>query len=135
MRQKIVLFRIGDSIFSVVVSNVVEVLRVSNITKVPGTPDYIIGLFNRLGEPIVAVELSALIPTEQASGDMFLVVEYRNEKFAFHIDDVVELIDLELDDLIPEEDNPFVLGRFIWGGKPAAVIDLDALFKKMSGEI
>jgi purine-binding chemotaxis protein CheW len=50
-------FRLGDELFAIPVSNVREVLEVTQITRVPTAPDYMRGVVNVRGKAIPVADL------------------------------------------------------------------------------
>ncbi|MCP4109464.1 MAG: chemotaxis protein CheW [Desulfobacteraceae bacterium] len=50
-------FRLGDEMFSLNIVQVREILDLSRITKIPGTPDFMIGVINVRGRVVPVIDL------------------------------------------------------------------------------
>jgi purine-binding chemotaxis protein CheW len=49
-------FKLGDELFAVTVSKVIEILEIPRITKVPRSPDFIRGVINLRGNVLSAID-------------------------------------------------------------------------------
>ena len=56
--DKIVVFRLGDEEFGASISQVNRILKPTEITRVPNTPPYILGVLNLRGRIVVVVDLA-----------------------------------------------------------------------------
>jgi purine-binding chemotaxis protein CheW len=71
-------FKLADEIFSLDVAKVREILEITNITKVPQTPDFMRGVINLRGSvvPVVDMRLKfGMSATEQTVNTCIIVVE------------------------------------------------------------
>jgi len=95
-------FRIGDELFALDVLQVREVLDLSTITKVPGTPDFMRGVINVRGSVVPVMDLRCkfgLPETEHTLDTRIVVMELKIEGEVTVLgtlaDSVNEVIDLE----------------------------------------
>ena len=69
-------FSLGDETFALDVANVREVLDLSDITKVPRTPDFMRGVINLRGRvvPVVDMRIKLGLPGEEDTVDTCIIV-------------------------------------------------------------
>jgi purine-binding chemotaxis protein CheW len=92
-----VTFQLGQEIYSVEVKKVREILRINNISPVPGAPDYIVGITNIRGNVISVIDGRKRM--NLAAGDYtdlsrMIVMESEDDIVAVVVDKVVDIIDL-----------------------------------------
>jgi purine-binding chemotaxis protein CheW len=76
-KQTFLTFLLDHEIFAVNVKNVLEVLEKQYITRVPQTPDYILGILNFRGEILPVVDTRLKFNMESITGeDKNLVIVY-----------------------------------------------------------
>ncbi len=71
-------FRLGDEMFSLNVAQVREILDLSTITKIPGTPDFMVGVINVRGSvvPVIDLHIQFGMPrTENTTETRIIVME------------------------------------------------------------
>jgi len=76
--QQYLTFRLGEETFGVNVLKVKEVLSIINITQVPQTPDYMLGVINLRGSVVPVVDLRQrfrLAKAEQTRDTCIVVLE------------------------------------------------------------
>jgi len=73
-------FMLGDELYGQDISFIQEVNRVQEITDVPGSPEYIIGVINRMGNVIPVMDLRkrlGLADLNVTSKSRIIVVEFK----------------------------------------------------------
>ncbi len=101
-------FRLGDEIFALDVAQVREVLDMSTITKVPGTPDFMRGVINVRGNVVPVMDLRlkfGMSRTENSVDTRIIVMEISMDGEVTVIgtlaDSVNEVIDLDAGQIEP----------------------------------
>jgi len=76
MVQQYVTFSLGDEMFGVEVSRTKEILSMTPATKVPQTPDYLLGVINLRGQvvPVVDMRLKLGIPAGEETEETCIIV-------------------------------------------------------------
>ena len=71
-----VTFRLGDELFGIEVTRVREILSLSPVTKVPQTPEYLLGVINLRGQvvPVVDMRLKLSLSTKGYNEDTCVIV-------------------------------------------------------------
>jgi len=74
--QQYVTFSLGSELFGVEVNRTREILSLTPVTKVPQTPDYLIGVINLRGQvvPVVDMRLKLGLPANAQTEDTCIIV-------------------------------------------------------------
>jgi purine-binding chemotaxis protein CheW len=92
-----VTFELGQEVYGVLVKKVREILRINNISPVPGAPDYIVGITNIRGSVVSVIDGRKRInlsPTENTDLSRMIVMESEEDIVAVVVDKVSDIIDL-----------------------------------------
>jgi purine-binding chemotaxis protein CheW len=110
-RIQLVSFKIGNEEHGIDVLKVREIIRMSNITRVPNTPHYIEGVINLRGKviPIISLRTKFSLPeAENDSRTRIIVMDMDNELMGFVVDSVAEVIRIAVNEIQPPP--PIVTG-------------------------
>ncbi len=91
-------FVVGDEEFSVPILSIQEIIKPIDWTRVPRTPDYVLGVFNLRGSviPLIDLRLKFGLPSEKMTEDSrFIVMKNATETAGFVIDRLTEAIRLK----------------------------------------
>lgn len=97
---QLVSFKIGDEEFGVDILSVQEINRMSQITKVPNTPDFIEGVINLRGRIIPVIDLRVklgMARKEHGKNTRIVVVELKGQTIGFIVDEVSEVLRIPKD--------------------------------------
>ena len=74
--QQYVIFSLGEELFGVEISRAREILSMTPVTKVPQTPDYLLGVINLRGQvvPVVDMRLKLGLPAGEETEDTCIIV-------------------------------------------------------------
>lgn len=92
-------FKIDKDEYALDVLSVQEIVGVTNITKVPGSPGYMTGLINLRGNILHVVDLRARLhikrgETHKITDDVIIVISTPNRRFGILVDMVTDVIDV-----------------------------------------
>jgi len=75
-RQQYVTFSLGKELFGVEVRRTKEILSLTPVTKVPQTPEYLLGVINLRGQvvPVVDMRLKLGLPANEETEDTCIIV-------------------------------------------------------------
>lgn len=134
-------FKLGEELFAIDVAQVREVLEVSQITKVPTAPPYMLGLVNVRGQatPVVDLRLRfGLAKVPHTVNTRIIVMELNLDGEAAVLgglaDSVHEVIDLEPGNIDPPPRiamrwrTDFIRGMGKRGDDFIIILDVDAVF-------
>ena len=95
---QLVVFNIGSEEFGVEIMNVQEIIRMTNITRIPQAPEYIRGVINLRGKIIVVINLNVVMGMESKEQDentRIIVANIGDTVMGFVVDAVSEVIRLQ----------------------------------------
>lgn len=94
---QLVVFKLGSEEFGVEIRNVQEIIRMTNITKIPQASGYIKGVINLRGKIIVVIDLNVILGMagKEHDGDTRIIVsDIGDTVMGFVVDSVSEVIRL-----------------------------------------
>jgi purine-binding chemotaxis protein CheW len=94
---QLVVFNIGSEEFGVEIMNVQEIIRMTNITKIPQASSYVKGIINLRGKIIVVINLDVIMgmtSKEQDENTRIIVADIGDTVMGFIVDSVSEVIRL-----------------------------------------
>ncbi len=89
-----VTFRLGEEVYGIDVLQVQEVLRITEISPVPGAPDYVLGIINLRGNVVTVVDARnrfGLPPKESDDASRIIVVDAFEKVIGLLVDNVSEV--------------------------------------------
>lgn len=134
-------FKIGTELYAASVSNVISILEMTKITRVPKAPDYMKGVLNLRGSvlPVLDTRLKfGLEDTAYTTDTCILVLEvsYKNEFFRMGaiVDSVQEVLKLTEDDIQPapslggDFQSEFIIGMAKQNDEFIMLLDIRKIF-------
>ena len=112
-------FRLGDEIYGVNVMQIREVLRHSEITPVPGAPDYVLGIINLRGNVVTVIDTRkrfGLAPGNIDEQARIVIVEVDTQVVGMLVDSVADVTYLKQSEIETtpnignEETSKFIQG-------------------------
>jgi len=101
---QLVVFNIGTEEFGVEIMNVQEIIRMTNITKIPQASGYVKGIINLRGRIIVVINLNVIMgmkSKEQNENTRIIVADIGETVMGFIVDSVSEVIRLPASNVEP----------------------------------
>ncbi|MBC7246820.1 MAG: chemotaxis protein CheW [Actinobacteria bacterium] len=101
---QLVVFSLGREEFAVEVTQVREIMRMEEITRMPKSPHFVEGIINLRGQIIAVIDLAKRlnIEAQERSGDTrIIVVEAGDVKVGMIVDSVSEVLRVDADALEP----------------------------------
>ncbi|MBN2013602.1 MAG: purine-binding chemotaxis protein CheW [Candidatus Altiarchaeota archaeon] len=102
--RQIVVFTLSDEEFGVNISDVREIIRMEEITKIPNTAEYIEGVINLRGGIVVVINLAMKLglPLRKANTDTrIIVLEVVGNTVGMIVDSATEVMRLNSDQVEP----------------------------------
>lgn len=135
-------FKLGDEVFAANVSKVLNILEMTNITKVPKAPPYMKGVINLRGTvlPLIDTRIKfGLSPTEFTPNTCILVLDIKIENEGIQIgslvDSVQEVMEIEPHQILPPPNigskfhSEFITGMYKVGEDQfIMILDVDKVF-------
>lgn len=139
--KTILSFRLGEEVFAIGVSRVINILELSQITKIPKSPDYMKGVINLRGAvlPVIDLRTKFGLPEKEATIDTCVIVLSINVTgeqvfIGTFVDAVCEVLDLRIEDIAPspsigtKHDSGFIEGMWRINEKFVMILDIDKVF-------
>lgn len=111
-------FIVGNEEFAVPILNVIEIVKPIEYTRVPGTPAYVLGVFNLRGNvfPLINLRIKfGLHPNKQDKDTRYLVVRNNDQIAGFVIDKLTEAIRIKNSDIDPMPESLVEDENIIYG--------------------
>jgi len=93
-----VTFRLADENYGIAVMQVQEVLRMTEITPVPGAPEYVLGIINLRGNVVTVIDTRqrfGLPPQEVDDASRIIIIESGEQVVGLLVDSVAEVVYLK----------------------------------------
>ncbi len=97
-----VTFRLDEESFGINVMQVQEVLRMTEIAPVPGTPDYVLGIINLRGNVVTVIDTRKrfdLPPKETDEHTRIVIIETEEHVVGIVVDSVAEVVNLRTSEI------------------------------------
>lgn len=140
-KQTYLTFLLGQEYFAVNVNKVLEVLEKQHITRVPQTPDHILGIINFRGDilPVVDTRHKFNLPSKDDEENNFVIVfdvSYEQNKIiiAATADAVKDVIEISPDEIRPVPEMgisynaKFISGAVRHGEDFILLLDIEKVF-------
>ncbi|MBD3669940.1 MAG: purine-binding chemotaxis protein CheW [Gammaproteobacteria bacterium] len=131
-----VTFFLADEKYGVPVAQVREVLRYSEITPVPGAPDYVIGIINLRGNVVTVLDTRkrfALPQVEVDDSTRVVIIEVEDQVVGILVDQVSEVMRLNTEEIETapnvgnDESSKYIQGVASRDGNLLILVDLHKL--------
>ena len=102
--MQLVGFVVGDEEYTVPILTIQEIIKPIEFTRVPQTPDYVLGVFNLRGSVIPLIDLRmkfGLPSAKQSDETRYIVMKSGDEVAGFVIDRLTEAIRLKKSNIDP----------------------------------
>lgn len=97
-----VTFRLDNETYGINVMQVQEVLRVTEIAPVPGSPDYVLGIINLRGSVVTVMDTRkrfGLMPRDMDDSTRIVIIEVNKQVVGILVDSVAEVVDLRTSEI------------------------------------
>ncbi|MEG6565370.1 chemotaxis protein CheW [Thermoanaerobacterium saccharolyticum] len=98
MLNQIVIFKLNDEEFCVDIMDVLEIIRMQSITKVPDVPNFVEGIINLRGTVIPIIDLKKRLNmklTEYDDNTRIIIIKINEKSVGFIVDSVTEVLHVE----------------------------------------
>ncbi|MDO9372445.1 MAG: chemotaxis protein CheW [Gammaproteobacteria bacterium] len=97
-----VTFRLDNETYGINVMQVQEVLRVTEVAPVPGSPDYVLGIINLRGNVVTVIDTRkrfGLMPRDMDDSTRIVIIEVNKQVVGILVDSVAEVVDLRASEI------------------------------------
>ncbi len=142
---QLVVFRLGTEEFGVDISQVREIIRVGDITRIPGSPVYVDGVINLRGQVTTVVNLRHRLGLDGKAMDgnaRIMILEVDKNVIGVIVDSVTEVKNLTATQIegLPDALSTTIGSQYIQGvgkleGRLLILVDLKQVIKDDIGQI
>lgn len=131
---QLVVFKLGGEEFGVNIAQVREIIRVPAITKIPNTPDFIMGVINIRGKITPVVDLRHRLgigASDSNNNTRIMIVDKESDNVGMIVDSITEVRRISADDINPASTDTFnITAEYIKGvgkldGRLFVLLDLN----------
>ncbi len=139
--QTFLSFKLGDEVFAINVSKVINILEMKPITKVPKTPGFLKGVINLRGSvlPVIDLRLKFGLPEKENTVDTSIIVlniqkDGEDVMLGILVDAVKEVLEFKVDEIVPSPnigtkyDSGFIQGMWRVDENFIMVLEIDKVF-------
>lgn len=104
IEEQLVIFQLNDQQYALPIQETQEIIRMTNITRVPNTRHYVEGIINLRGSIVPVINLNkrlSLPVTEYSEDTRIIVVEQGGQKVGMIVDIVLEVGRFSNDEIDP----------------------------------
>ncbi len=101
-----VIFKLNDEDFGLEIMNVNEIIRMQELTAMPNTSKYILGVTNIRGKVIPVISMKKILEMEESVDDdrtRIIVASLGDKIYGFKVDSVSEIIKIEEEQIDRQE--------------------------------
>lgn len=134
--EQLVVFQLAAEEYAIPISQVKEIIRYHEATKLPNTPEYMDGIINLRGKVISVIDLAGrfALPVEKSADKQALIVEAAGQEVGLVVDVVTEVIRLEENAIEPANgiahSNEFIRSIGKVDKRLLIILDLNKLFSQ-----
>ena len=102
-----VVFSLGEEEYGIDIGKVQEIIRLPEVTRLPGTTDYVMGIINLRGSIIPIVDLKKMsmqIDSDFTDETRVIVLEIGAKKVGLIVDEVAEVINIPTELVVASQD-------------------------------
>lgn len=134
-----VTFQLANEAYGIAVTQVREVLRITEIAPVPGAPDYVIGIINLRGNVVTVMDTRkrfGLPPVETDEQSRIVIIEVDGQEVGILVDSVAEVVDIaqsaveQAPSVGSDETSKYIQGVTSRDGELLILVDLNKLLSE-----
>jgi purine-binding chemotaxis protein CheW len=139
-RFQIVVVSLNLELYGIKVLSVREILKVKKITRVPCTPEFIIGVISVRGDIQAVVDLKRFLQfgfSQMTDNSRIILVESKELVTGLLVDEMVDIIDVPISNFLPLlESNinvapKYIEGKFSWSENMITLLNIDMLIQEV----
>lgn len=129
-------FKLGEEEYCIEVSITSEIIKPKEITEVPKSPDFILGVFSIRGEVLPLFDIKKLLNIKDnmvAIRPRFIIINFQNDKVGICVDEITSIRKFPLKAIEPTPINiqgakkEFIKGIVIINEKTLRILDIEKI--------
>ncbi|PKR86433.1 chemotaxis protein CheW [Heyndrickxia camelliae] len=138
MKTSYVIFRVGENDYGIDIQYVLSIEKVTDITCLPQTPDYIKGITNARGQLRCIIDSGILLFNQSIEIDehtRFLLLDLEPSNIALMVSKTNEILSIEEEEIKPMESmgtsTDIFKGVALLDERMVSILDIETLLSKM----
>ncbi len=131
-------FMVGDEEFAVPILDIQEIIKPIEYTRVPKTPDYVLGVFNLRGSVLPLIDLRmkfGLSRSKESEETRYMVIKHNDDVAGFVIDRLTQAMRIPEKNIDPapetiHDDQNFIYGVGKQEDKLVSILNVENLLKR-----
>ena len=131
-------FMVGDEEFAVPILDIQEIIKPIEYTRVPKTPDYVLGVFNLRGSVLPLIDLRmkfGLSRSKESDETRYMVIKHNDDVAGFVIDRLTQAMRIPEKNIDPapetiHDDQNFIYGVGKQEDKLVSILNVENLLKR-----
>ncbi len=139
---QLVTFFLSGEEYALGITRVREIIGANPTTRLPHSPEHVLGLINLRGEVIPVFDMRRWfgLGAANVTAKSTIIAEWRDERFGFTVDSVHQVVWLPRTHIDPptshfQERSPYIMGLGKYQNRILILLDLDSLFKDVEEEL
>jgi purine-binding chemotaxis protein CheW len=141
---QLVVFALASEYYGVDIGDVREIIRMQNITRVPGAPPFVEGVINLRGKVVTVVDLRKRLELkvgEQTKDSRIVVIDIHGKDMGVIVDGVNEVLRIQLSaveppsSLVSNADSDYLRGIAKLATKMIILLDLNKVLGAMGNDV
>ena len=147
--KRVIAFLLNNELIGIDIKNIIKITKKLDITPVPKTPEYIVGVMNLRGNIVPVINIKKMLHLPNADNEdqeFILIIDSELGNIGLMIDQVVGAITIEDEEILPAPinsigiDSKYIVGVIVLNNGGDAeknlliVLDIDKLFNKNDTE-
>ena len=101
--EKYLSFKLGEETYSINLTEIRQVIAIPDVTAIPFTPDYFLGVMNLRGQIITVIDLSNKLEIKSQSGEenAVIICELNSTKIGFKVQAINSVVAVNPDNILP----------------------------------
>ncbi|MBI5179669.1 MAG: purine-binding chemotaxis protein CheW [Nitrospinae bacterium] len=142
-KTQIIVFTIGGGVYAIPGSDAKEVLEPGKITRIPGCPEYLLGVINVRGDVESVIDLARFLGLPQGketAKKQVIIAEKNGVRSGLVVGSVEDVVDVPVRAIQPslstldERIKHYVSGETEHGGKSVTMLDVGKMFERLAAE-
>ncbi len=147
--KRVIAFLLNNELIGIDIKNIIKITKKLDITPVPKTPDYIVGVMNLRGNIVPVINIKKMLHLPNANNEdqeFILIIDSELGNIGLMIDQVVGAITIEDEEILPAPinsigiDSKYIVGVIVLNNEKSTeknlliILDIDKLFNKNDSE-
>lgn len=129
-------FTLSNLAHAIEMEKVQKIIKMSQLTPLPGVPDFIKGLINLRGEVVLVIDIRSFLGleiTDPTPSARIIITKVNNKTLGISVDDILQVLKIPQDLIqlplptLEQQSQEFIKGEFLYANQLFVLIDLEKI--------